>query len=376
MQNIAIIGAGIAGLTFALALKKLHIPFTIYESAESFKIIGAGIAIANNAMQVFRILGIDNLVASKGHSISHMRIVDNQFRTLSNMPLKKFEDLYNLKNIAILRSDLHQILVEAVGIENIVLNKRLKNIFERGNGFVLEFEDETVIESKFIIGADGLKSKVRNTLFGAGKIRHANQICWRGILDYNIPEIYNHIALEAWGKGKRFGLVQMNEKSAYWYFLINNNLGTSSDNLLDLAKDFYPLAKEIIAATADEHIIINDILDLKPINKWSTEKVCLIGDAAHATTPNLGQGACQGIEDAYVLMELLKKHDISKAFALYPSIRKNKAHAIVNKSWHLGKIAQWENNLLISIRNNTMKIMPESLNLQILNSLFKLDKVK
>lgn len=214
MENISIIGAGIAGLTMGLALKKLNIPFKIYESATAFKIVGAGIAIANNAMQVFRHLDIDKDIYHYGHHISEMQILDNQFNILSSMPLKKFEDLYNLKNIAIHRSDLHSILVKYIGMENIILNKKVQNIIERDYSFIIEFEDNTSINSKYIIGADGLKSKVRNSLFKENKIRHAKQICWRGILDYNLNEKYKHIALEAWGKGKRFGLVQMNAQQA------------------------------------------------------------------------------------------------------------------------------------------------------------------
>lgn len=120
--------------------------------------------------------------------------------------------------------------------------------------------------------------------------------------------------------------------------------------------------------------IKNRIIDLKPIHKWYNKKVCLLGDAAHATTPNLGQGACQAIEDAYLLAELYQEDkSIETVFEEYQKLRIKKAHSIVNSSWRIGKIAHFENSLAIYIRNLVMRSIPKSANNKQLQSIFKVD---
>ena len=95
-------------------------------------------------------------------------------------------------------------------------------------------------------------------------------------------------------------------------------------------------------------------MDLKPISSWHYKNVCLIGDSAHATTPNMGQGACQAIEDAFVLSECLNKYGVTKAFSEYQKLRLPKAHQVVKASWLVGKIAHISNPILISLRNQIL----------------------
>ena len=371
-MNIAIIGGGIGGLTMALSLKRVGLPFKVFEAADEIKAVGAGIGLGSNAMQVFRYLGIHNDVAAAGRRIAVMSIRDEKFSTLSRMDLSRFEKQYGLSNYAIHRADLHQVLAKAVGNEHIALNKRLKDVEKTSAGFSLLFEDGTTNEVTHIIGADGIKSKVRETFFDDGTLRDAKQLCWRGVLDADLPASLDYNALEAWGKATRFGMVKMNSRQVYWYLLIDEHLGTLGSDVEQLAKAFHPLAQDLVQNTDKEGLIKTKIYDLKPIKSWSQKGICLIGDAAHATTPNLGQGACQAIEDAYVLGELLKKYDIDKAFGQYPKLRMEKAKRIVNQSWILGKVAHLSNPVLMYLRNLVMKLTPATISLKQLEDLFKI----
>lgn len=112
---------------------------------------------------------------------------------------------------------------------------------------------------------------------------------------------------------------------------------------------------------------------MKPINEWYKENVCLLGDAVHATTPNLGQGACQAIEDAYILSKCLSTYGVDKAFAEYQKLRIVKAHQVVKTSWNIGKIAHWGNPLAIVFRNSLMKMMPEKMNRKQSEKIFELE---
>ena len=216
---------------------------------------------------------------------------------------------------------------------------------------------------------------VRNQLFDESTLRNANQICWRGICEMDLPKNYHNELNEAWGKGKRFGFVKISAKKVYWYGLTNSkNVKTDQVNLTGLFEEFHIDILNIISSTLREQIIISDIVDLKPIDKWQKGNVCLIGDAAHATTPNLGQGACQAIEDAYVLGKLLDNGiAIGDAFKKYEDIRRKKAHTIVNTSWSIGKMAHIENGVGIWLRNFVMKNLLNSANKKQMDMVFDLN---
>ena len=375
-DTISIIGAGIGGLTTALTLRPRGLNVNSFESSAEIKPVGAGIILANNAMQVFQKLGIQDKIEKAGNKISFMKITDSQLRSLSVVNLSEYEQKYNVSNIAIHRGELQKILVDEIGFDNINLSKRLSKI-EKAELFKLTFEDNSIIESKLVIGADGIKSIVRNQLFEKGSLRNPNQICWRGICEIDLPQKYHTELNEAWGKGKRFGFVKISEKKVYWYALANSkNIATSDMNLKEFFSAFHSDILNIISATKKEQIIVSDIFDLKPIDKWQGENVCLIGDAAHATTPNLGQGACQAIEDAYVLGKLLDNGmAIENTFKAYENLRRKKAYTIVNTSWTVGKMAHIENSFGIWLRNFAMKNMPKSANKKQMDMIFNLNEI-
>lgn len=376
-ETINIIGAGIGGLTTALTLKKRGLNVNIFESSAEIKPVGAGIILANNAMQVFQKLGIQDKIEKAGNKISFMKITDDQLTPLSVVNLSEYEQKYDVSNIAIHRGELQKILANEIGFDNINLSKRLSKI-EKNRLFKLTFEDNSTIESKLVIGADGIKSVVRNQLFEKSTLRNPNQICWRGICEIDLPQKYHNELNEAWGKGKRFGFVKISDKKVYWYALTNSkNVEISNVNLTEYFSEFHSDILNILSATKKEQIIVSDIFDLKPIDKWQNENVCLVGDAAHATTPNLGQGACQAIEDAYVLGKLLDNGmPIENTFKAYEKLRRKKAHTIVNTSWTVGKMAHIENRLGIWLRNLVMKNMPKSANKKQMDMIFNLNYYK
>lgn len=124
-----------------------------------------------------------------------------------------------------------------------------------------------------------------------------------------------------------------------------------------------------------EQINTAEMTDLEPISNWSKDKVCLMGDAAHATTPNMGQGACQAIEDAYVLAACLEKDEPNEAFAVFQKLRLKKAHQVVKTSWMIGKMAHIENPVLRGLRNQMMRMTPTSVSRKQSGQIFELATV-
>lgn len=364
-MTIDIIGAGIGGLTTAIALEQKGIKTRLFEQAAQIKPVGAGIILANNAMQVYEKLDLRQVIEQHGNTISAMHITKPNLKPLSKIDLTYFEQKHNTKNIAIHRGTLQQLLIDKLKTTEIHLNHKLASIIENKNGCVLKFENGQQIQSSTVLGADGLNSIVRQNIFPNNSIRHANQICWRGITECELPLKFRNELNEAWGKLERFGFVQIAENKVYWYALKafkKNKNECSINNLGQYFKDYNPVIKDIIKSTKKDQINTAEISDLKPTNIWFKDNVCLIGDSAHATTPNMGQGACQAIEDAFVLSECLEKYSINKAFSEYQKLRLPKAHQVVKASWLVGKMAHLKNPILIGMRNQMLRLTPASVN--------------
>lgn len=326
--------------------------------------------LASNAMQVFKHFGIYEEIAALGNHISEMRITDSNFKVLSNINLRPFEEQYGVHNVTIHRAVLQKKLIELVGKEHIFLGRKLQKLEVAGEGILADFGGEKVT-SDMLIGADGIHSAVRNFVNPDPTIRRAYQKCWRGVTDFDLPEEYTNTAIEAWGSGSRFGLNKLNDKQVYWYALVNSKeMNETLDGFFD---DFHPLAGEIINATKPSHIIESEITDLKPTKKWRKDNVCLIGDAAHATTPNMGQGACQAIEDALVLSDCISQEATAEqAFKVFNKRRLAKAHQVVSRSWTIGKVSQWENATMRNVRNFAMRLTPDTVSAKQLASVFNL----
>ncbi|MFD1552880.1 monooxygenase [Putridiphycobacter roseus] len=378
-MQIDIIGAGIGGLTLAIALEQMGIKTCVYEQAESIKPIGAGIILANNAMQVFEKLGLREAIEAKGNPISSMNITKANLKPISKGDLTYFEAKYKVKNIAIHRGVLQQILIDKLPDSTLKLNHKLNQIQKTASGYSLLFENNEKIAATSIIAADGIHSLIRKYLFPNSTIRKANQICWRGITNFNLPEKYRHELNEAWGKTGRFGFVQITQNKVYWYALKALKKDDSTVHLSDIAahyKTYNPLVKSLISSTNKAEIHSAEIADLKPMKNWSFENICLMGDAAHAMTPNLGQGACQAIEDAFILAKCINKYEVSVAFDKFQHLRLTKANKVVKTSWMVGKIAHLSNPISMGIRDSLMQIMPASINQKQLEQIFKIPVLK
>jgi len=377
-MKVSIIGAGIGGLTTAIALKQKGFEVEIFEASKDFIKSGSGINLAINAMQVYKRLGIYDEISSLGSYTNSLLITDEKLNTITEVNLVNAEIEFKAKTYAIHRATLHTILLNRLKGVKIHLNKKLKSLNQTNNEVNFTFEDKTSYSSNILIGADGIHSVVRKSIINNTKLRIAKQVCWRGIVKIDIPKIYQTELNELWGRGKRFGFVHINKNEVYWYALANYKTDYKKEfsnvNLGKLFSNFSPLIKKIISKTEKSDIIFNEMMDLKPISSWHYKNVYLIGDASHATTPNLGQGACQAIETAFVIAECLStEKKIELAFQKLEKIRKKNAVKIVNTSWTVGKMSHLENRFAIILRNTIMKLMPKKLTEKQSTSIYKLN---
>ncbi len=376
-MKIDIIGAGIGGLTAAIALYKKGFDVRLFEQAKSIQPIGAGILLAHNAMQVYEKLGHRQEIENAGNPITSINLTDAKLKPLSSVDMSPFDEKFKVKNIAIHRGVLQKILIDNLPTSELHLGHQLEKLQKSNQGFSLEFQNGKKVESEILVGADGIHSELRKSLFPKSYIRNARQVCWRGVTDFTLEPRYLNMLTEAWGKTGRFGFVQISPNQVYWYAL--KSYQKSPDELVlseigNYFSDFDPVVNRIMTSTPTAQINTAEIEDLSPIHQWHQDRACLLGDAAHAATPNMGQGACQAIEDAYVLAHCLSKYNVPSAFEEYQKHRIKKATQVVRDSWRIGKMAHISNPELVTLRNVIIRLLPPSLNTKRTEKLFALEK--
>ncbi|MEQ1586195.1 MAG: FAD-dependent monooxygenase [Cyclobacteriaceae bacterium] len=369
MKNrILIIGGGIAGLTTALALQRRNIDFMVFEAVPEIKAVGAGISLAGNAMRALKKLGVDEEVKRRGHLISSMIIEDEKGKRISIMDAEKLSREHGLENVAIHRADLHQVLLNTVDSYKIVTGKKAIDFNEEPESITIFFDDGSQEQGRAAIIADGIHSSIRKKLLPGVSPRYSGYTCWRSVVE-NTWSIQHH-AVETWGPNGRFGYVPIGNNKVYWFACKNAPIKDEMMSLFsvaDLADNFKSYAHpipEMLKDTSDTDLIWSDIVDLKPISQYAYNRILLLGDAAHATTPNLGQGACMAMEDALFVAEIIDKQpeNIVNAFKSFEQERVPRAHYIVNTSFLLGKLSQWENPVLAKFRNMLFRLIPDWVN--------------
>jgi 2-polyprenyl-6-methoxyphenol hydroxylase-like FAD-dependent oxidoreductase len=372
-----IIGGGIGGLTTALAFEKQHIDYQLFERAKQINEVGAGIWLAPNALQVMEWLGLLDEIRAKGQAVGRIQLAKSDFSTITDMEQSWAIDKYGFSTIAIHRAELQRILLHALPKNKVRLGKSL-DYFEQPatDNIRLFFAESGQHDTSYLIGADGIHSRIRQQLFPASKLRYSGQTCWRGIANVALKQAYGQLAAELWGKQIRFGFSGIGNNRAYWFAVQSCAAGqqeeqaSRKDKLLALFAHFHPIVSDIISHTANDRIIRNDIWDLAPMKQWHQGRACLIGDAAHATTPNMGQGAAQAIEDAYHLAYQIQLNPTT-AFEAFQAARLKKVHQIVTQSWNIGKLAHWKYGR--TLRDFMMSAVPSSISRKKMTKLYRLD---
>lgn len=377
-QRFTIIGAGIAGLTAAIALRQKGLEPQVFEAAPHLRPVGAGLGLAANAIRALKALGIEKDILARGRFLEGLGFYDQRQRLISRLDTGKISRAIGEDNFTIHRADLHEQLISQLGGSPPVLNKPLENVERQGTKLLLKFKDGSAHETDYLIAADGIHSAVRRQLLPDVKPRYAGYTCWRAVVNDAAGDAGE--AEEYWGPAGRFGFVPLQPGRVYWFACINapqndpamKNM--TAAGLLNIFRHYPPKVRAILEKTGDQPLIWGDILDIAPIRRFAYDNILLIGDAAHATTPNMGQGACQAIEDAVILAaEVARHNDPCQAFAAFEKRRRPRTRDIVKRSKMLGNMAQLENAALISLRNALMRLVPESAGRRQLKKLYEVD---
>ncbi|WP_194777428.1 FAD-dependent monooxygenase [Pararhodonellum marinum] len=366
-KKIAIIGGGIAGLTFAHCLTTEDYEIDVFEKKEHFGEIGAAISVFPNALCVMDKLGLLEEILNNSGQFKTVYLKTNNGTILS-----KSEPKSDYPVICIHRADLHAILLNNLEAK-LHSNYNLKDLSHLENGQIsLSFENEENKVFDAVIGADGVHSVVRKHIINDGEPIFRGYNIWRGVVKTNFDIGY---ASETFGKGKRVGIVPIKEGVYGWWatcneaYMQDDSPEDTKVKLNRLFGDWHHPISELINKT--DIILKNSLIDRTPCKGWTKGNITLLGDAAHPTTPNLGQGGCMAIEGAYILAKSIQKYGLTeKAFERYEELQYPRSENIVNESLRLGKMGQLENPILTTLRNLAFKLMPSNVAMKLIDKYF------
>ena len=372
-KKILVIGGGIGGAAAALALHRAGLEPVLYERTEKLREVGAGIALWANATHVLKELGVLDEALREGDVVTNYQFLSQTGKELVNLRVNHHE----VPAIGIHRADLQALLWQKLPSKQCVLGQTFEQLEQVGTQVRAHFAGGLVDEGDALIGADGLRSRVRSALqqrklsqlFGDAQPIYRGMIAYRALTSY-VPGTYKPgYICEFIGSGKAFAFLTIGKGRMYWYAASKASEGQPDapigrkQELQEMFTDWPEPIPELIAATDEANILKNDLCDRIPIKQWGQQNITLLGDAAHPTLPTMGQGACMALEDALVVTKcLLEQRHPADAFRQYESLRIGRTKKIVEQSLAIGKSFQIENRVFIALRNTLMKLLAQQFN--------------
>jgi 2-polyprenyl-6-methoxyphenol hydroxylase-like FAD-dependent oxidoreductase len=307
-MRILICGGGIGGLTAAVALRQHGFEPVVFERADALRASGSGIHVWTNAMFALDSLGLADRVLEIATPQQEMFFRTWRGDVLARWPVGAFAERYGQPTVAIQRNALLGILQGGLDGVEVHTGKELVGFTQDAAEVTAAFADGSQFRGDLLIGADGVGSAVRAQLLGDGLPRYAGYIAWRGIAELDMkPGSFSSLYGQ---RGNRFVFYDVRPGRVHWMSVANGPaFGTDGPGvkgmLLARHRGWMDPVKALIEATPEDAIHRTDVVDRKPNPKWGEGRVTMLGDAAHAMTFNVGQGACMAMEDGVVLAEKL-----------------------------------------------------------------------
>ncbi|MGJ8515742.1 FAD-dependent urate hydroxylase HpxO [Carnimonas bestiolae] len=336
-----VIGAGIGGLCAAVALKKAGIDCDVYEAVKEIKPVGAALSIWPNGVKCMRRLGMGDIIDTHGGPMHFLAYKDyRSAEDLTQFSLAPLIEQTGERPSPVARSLLQQDMLDFWGRDSVQFGKRVVSAEQRDHGVSVKFADGSEAHGDFLIAADGSHSALRPHVLGfTPERRYAGYVNWNGLV-----EIDEAIApAEQWttfvGEGKRVSLMPIADGRFYFFFDVPLPAGLAEDRSTlrdDLTRYFDGWAapvQRLIAALDPNTTNRIEIHDIEPFDTLVRGNIALLGDAAHNTTPDIGQGGCAAMEDAVVLGECVRTHsDITTALRYYERERCARVRDLVLKA--------------------------------------------
>lgn len=361
-RTAIVVGGGIGGVATAVALMSRGWRVEILEQAAAFGEVGAGLSLWPNGVRALDALGLGEQVRERALAETEAGIRDVSGRWLSRTDTGELGRRFG-PVVMVHRADLFDVLRSALPADSLRAATVVTDARTGGAAAEVSVGGE-VSQADIVVGADGINSVVRGSLWPhAPEPRYAGYTAWRLVAD---PGQRLVVGGETWGRGERVGVAPLPDGRTYLFGVANAPEGqhSSGGELGELRRRFghwhQPIPALLAAADADA-VVRHDIYDLPALSTFVSGRVALVGDAAHAMTPNMGQGANQALEDAVTLAALLDEHPVVPvALAQYDRRRRPRAQLIARRSARIGDIAQWSSAPAVTLRDLAVRLTPNA----------------
>ncbi|MFK0295419.1 FAD-dependent monooxygenase [Streptomyces sp. NPDC090442] len=361
-----VIGAGIGGLTAAIALRRVGVEVEVYERASQLAAKGSALSVMSNAISALDSLGIDLALERRGQVANTFTIMDSRGRHIRELPMREVSDALGVPNVCISRADLQQALLEAADDCSITLGAAATGYTSDVDGVEVEFADGRQARGDLLIGADGINSVVRHQLVGPEEAKDSGYICWLALTSFSHPRLRPGYVGHYWGNGQRFGLIDIGHGRYYWWGTKNMPAARShswqggKDEVVSAYSGWAEEVREVIRVTPQDAILGVPSRDRRFLERWGDGPVTLLGDAAHPMLTTLGQGAAMAIEDAVVLARTLAEGDDSLPLLLrrYEGRRRERARTMVVASRSMSDLQQMEGPKRLLARDAYFRLVP------------------
>jgi 2-polyprenyl-6-methoxyphenol hydroxylase-like FAD-dependent oxidoreductase len=372
-RRALIIGAGPGGITAAIALRRAGIEAAVFERAPALGKAGAGLGVQSNALRALMRLGIGERLMGAGTELRKQEIRNSRGDLLLQLPQGEVADAFGTPAISLLRSDVQLTLADALDDGVLRLGSECIGVEQDEAGVTAHFADGRSERGALLIGADGGRSVIRKHVYGDADAppRYSGVTIWRSVVELNGGVLPQDTARAYLGSGRTFVMFPVGGQRIYWGVgkRERENGGSPPEGLhqllCDHLREFPDVARRVVEATPEPLIIRTDIYDRDPERTWVRGRVALLGDAAHLTTPFVGQGAGISMEDSVLLAKELALTDglrdqrmLDQALASYERVRIPRCAKVVLSSRRRGQMLFWSNRGLTSARNALFRCVP------------------
>lgn len=355
-MKIGIVGGGVAGLCAATCLVRAGVEVEVFERASELREAGAGVNLWSNATRVLAKMGLLEKCLERSTPLSSIELRSLHGRMLLHAQLGQGD--YPV--ICMRRPDLLSLLHSVVPDEHIELSHRCTAVASTSSGMTLTFDGQQSRSFDAVIGADGARSTVRAYVTGKTEAPvYRGYSIWRGVAELELEGAASHRIQEIWGRGQRFGILPIGSRSVCWYATETRpkrDAAVPEDRQAELLRLFAgwpsPIG-DLLRATPPREILQNDAADLRPPKSCFRDEAIVIGDAGHPVTPNLGQGCCLALEDAFALSQLFESaKSPAQAFGLFQKARTARAARVVTITRWVGAIGQTRSRPVAFLRDH------------------------
>lgn len=369
VRRAIIVGGGVGGLSAAIALSRLGIECAIHERAGRIGVGGTALTLWPNALRALEKLDLDAAVLRHADPLLRGEILTWRGRRLTTVNLAEIARRSGRPLVCLRRSDLYGELLAAAAAVPIHTGRRCISCDPRGDGVVARFDDGSEAEADVLVAADGIRSRLRNVMLGDDPLRYVGWMTWRGVARLPPGTFPSGLYREFFGRGSRFGLFAIRADLVYWY----GTLSTAADERAPVDPSHrgeavahfagWPEPAALtIGATEHADLVRTGVYDTEARHRWTDGRMAILGDAAHPMTPDLGQGACQAIEDSLCLADMLAgSASAAEALARYEAAGRARTAGLVARSRRVGTMRQWRHPLLHALRSSAMRAIPPPL---------------